>query len=610
MKKVILKIFALSILVLSALPFLHAQNAPVVVEVENGAVGSDFAVAPTGDGAYITITTDGSLNIPENAARIVTLEVTFPAAQAYDLYVRLRVGPGAANDDSFFYGNGFGEKFPTSPDDWVRANNLHAVGYAGPGQVVDGAGATSTGVWKWINLSEFTMDEPPVVFDVPAGALTQTFQIGARENGLDIDKVAFARADYYYTVSNLDNGEPGSDTPGGDPSTPPIADGKPKFLGSVYSQSQKVGFTNYFNQVTPENAGKWGSVEFSRDNMNWTQLDSAYALAKDNGFPYRHHVLIWGNQQPSWIENLPVNEQREEIEEWFEAVAGRYPDIDFVEVVNEPLHDPPNSPGQGGGNYIEALGGSGSTGWDWILEAFRLARQYFPNSELLINDYNIVNSASNVSEYLEIIELLQAEGLIDQIGVQAHAFSTGGSASQMRNNLDALAATGLPIYVTELDIDGPADQVQLSSYQRIFPVFWEHPAVKGVTLWGYRPGMWRTEQMAYLIAQDGVTERPALIWLRDYIQSTVLSTHEPAPSADHIRVFPNPLTSNQITVQGMEKVQRADLFGLNGQLVWSGNPASNSFRIDATLAPGLHILLLYDERYVYAKKVLVKGQGE
>ena len=45
-------------------------------------------------------------------------------------------------------------------------------------------------------------------------------------------------------------------------------------------------------------------------------------------------------------------------------------------------------------------------------------------------------------------------------------------------NLDLLASTGLPIYVTELDIDGPTDEVQLQDYQRIFPVFWEHPACR------------------------------------------------------------------------------------------------------------------------------------
>lgn len=85
----------------------------------------------------------------------------------------------------------------------------------------------------------------------------------------------------------------------------------------------------------------------------------------------------------------------------------------------------------------------------------------------------------------------------------------------MRENLDLLASTGLPIMVTELDIDGPTDEVQLAEYRRIFPVFWEHPSVIGVTLWGWRPGLWRSRQGANLVRQDG-SHRPAFDWLLEY----------------------------------------------------------------------------------------------
>lgn len=82
--------------------------------------------------------------------------------------------------------------------------------------------------------------------------------------------------------------------------------------------------------------------------MNWSTLDAAYELARTNGFPFRFHVLVWGNQQPGWIEALSSEEQLEEIEEWFSLVAERYPEIDYLEVVNEPLHDPPTDQGGDG----------------------------------------------------------------------------------------------------------------------------------------------------------------------------------------------------------------------------------------------------------------------
>jgi endo-1,4-beta-xylanase len=280
-----------------------------------------------------------------------------------------------------------------------------------------------------------------------------------------------------------------------------------------------VNFSAYFNQLTPENAGKWGSVEAVRDVMVWDGLDTAYAFAKEHGLSFKLHVLVLGNQQPAWIEALPPAEQREEIEEWFTEVAHRYPALDYIEVVNEPLHDPPTKPGDGGGNYAAALGGDGKTGWDWVLESFRLARRHFPGSKLMLNDFSILDQPADALRYKAIIQLLQEERLIDAIGVQGHGFSTRGPLDVMRESLDLLASTQLPIFVTELDIDGVEDAEQLSEYQRVFPLLWEHPAVRGVTLWGYRPGMWRTAQGAYLALENGA-ERPALVWLRGYVKGS------------------------------------------------------------------------------------------
>lgn len=303
----------------------------------------------------------------------------------------------------------------------------------------------------------------------------------------------------------------------------PIAQGAPKFLGSAYSSDQSENFTRYWNKVTPENAGKWGRVEAARDVMHWEPLDAAFGLARSNGLPIHLHVLIWGNQQPAWIEDLPPAEQLEEIDEWFALVADRYPKIDIVEVVNEPLHDPPSQKGEGGGNYLAALGGDGATGWDWVITAFRMARTRFPASKLLLNEYSVTNNVERTRQYLEIIKLLQAEDLLDVIGVQGHAFSTRPDVAMTvhRRNLDTLAATGLPIHVTEMDVDGPTDEIQLADYQRIFPVFWEHPGVEGITMWGYLPGLWRSDERAWLVHEDG-SERPAMKWLRRYLHDAPL----------------------------------------------------------------------------------------
>ncbi|TDH27349.1 T9SS type A sorting domain-containing protein [Segetibacter sp. 3557_3] len=534
MKKVLLTMVLLG----CSFAALFAQNF-VMVEAESGTAGSEFTTVTQSGITFIRATTDvvASGN-PGTPNRVVTYTVTFPMAGTYQLYARIRVGSGGANDDSYFYANGFGTKQlaatgTAADNDWILANNLNNVGDTTSNIIVTGSGSVAANnVWKWVNMSLFNGGESPISFNVPAGNLTQTFQIGGRENGLDLEKFVFGLSSFYFTVKNLDNGEPGTTTPPPPPYTPsgpPIATGKAKWLGSAYSNPQKVNFGKYWNQVTPENGGKWGTVEAVRNVMNWSEMDSAYKLAKDSGYPFKMHTLIWGSQQPAWIESLPPDSQLIEIKEWYAAVAQRYPAIDFVEVVNEPLHQPPNRTGNGGGNYINALGGSGASGWDWIITSFRLARQYFPAStKLWLNDYSIINSNSATATYVNIINLLKAENLIDGVGEQGHAFTTAGtSLTTLRNNVNALAATGLPVYITELDIDGPpaetpqGDTVQLREYQRVFPLFWEHPAIKGITMWGHRPGHWRTAQGAPLVYANGA-EKPAMIWLKQYVQSTVL----------------------------------------------------------------------------------------
>jgi len=302
------------------------------------------------------------------------------------------------------------------------------------------------------------------------------------------------------------------------PSFSQLADGKNKFLGCIIKSGPPVpdDFDMYWNQVTPENAGKWGSVEGTRDVMNWGELDRAYNYAKDYGFPFRFHVLVWGKQQPGWIAALDSAEQAEEVEEWIRLAGERYPDADYVEVVNEAIEW---SPWDYYPSYRNALGGAGETGWDWVIWAFEKARQYFPNSKLYLNEYQLFGGNKSIATYLKIVNLLKERNLIDGVCEQGH-FLESTSVNTIKRVLDQLAGTGLPIQITEFDLQFADDIQQLNRYQALFPVLWKHPAVVGITLWGYIEGqIWRTD--AYLVDNDG-TERPALEWLREYVTTTTV----------------------------------------------------------------------------------------
>ncbi len=294
----------------------------------------------------------------------------------------------------------------------------------------------------------------------------------------------------------------------------PLAKDKDKFLGNIvggYPLYIPSNFDSYWNQVTLE-IGRWGEVEPSNDYMDWSSLDQGYLYAQKKGFLFREHALISGNQQPGWLNSLSLSEQKKQVEEWIRLFGERYPKANFIDVVNEPLHNPPS--------YKEAIGGDGKTGWDWIIWSFEKARKYCPKSKLLINDYGVLNSwvsdefPKELKDYLTIVELLKERSLIDGIGVQAQ-YLENTNVYKISLILDKLAETGLPIYITAYGVDVADNAEQLRIYQEQFPVLWEHPSVKGITLWGYIEGeLWREE--AYLLRADS-SERPALKWLKEYL---------------------------------------------------------------------------------------------
>jgi endo-1,4-beta-xylanase len=555
---------------------------PIIVEAESGVIGEDFEVIEEDGVTFVRITNDfqdisdptdpewqNIISKPLSENHVITYEVVFTAPGLYNLFVRARVGPEAYEDDSFFYPEGFGEKDVENVEDWRIANQMDTGGSVGPDELVVGRGGAGIGVWKWLNISAGNFHDEGITFVVEENELTKTFQIGGRETGFDIDKFAFGRADLFYTVERLDSVRPGLTEmeeifiyEG-----PPLATGHNKFLGNIYSPPQLPAtpplFESYWNQVTPENASKWGSVQPNSNpdpsTWNWGQLDNAYNLAKNNGWPFRFHVLVWGGQQPGWITDLSESEQLEAVRNWFQAVADRYPDIDQVEVVNEPgFQNPP---------YMNALGGSGATGWDWIITSFEMAREIFPpTTKLMINHFGILSGGGGLNQHLTIINLLKERDLIDAIGVQGHHFTMQNiTRTTLNNSLNQLAATGLPIYVTEYDaagrpvgdenVDDPSypqelsDANQLEVYQRTFPVIWEHPGVHGVTLWGWRLGGWRPGRQMHLVRADG-SERPALTWLREYLDTLTVSVKDIADVPQEFRLYnnyPNPFNpSTQI----------------------------------------------------------------
>lgn len=274
------------------------------------------------------------------------------------------------------------------------------------------------------------------------------------------------------------------------------------FVGNITTNGQvRSDFIQYWDQITPENEGKWGQVEPNRDQYNWAGLDRAYNYAQQNNIPFKQHTFIWGAQAPNWIHNLPAAEQAAEIEEWIRDFCARYPNTKIIDVVNEaiPGHQP-------------AAFARNAFGDNWIIRSFQLARQYCPNAILVLNDYNVLSWDTDA--FINLARPVVAAGVVDALGAQGHGLESW-SVNDIRSRLDRVAALGLPIYITEYDVARTNDQEQLNIMSAQFPLFHDHQSVAGITLWGYVVGS--TWVNGSGLIQSNGTPRPAMTWLMNYL---------------------------------------------------------------------------------------------
>src|SRR5688572_21668556 len=134
----------LACLISSAPMISLAQTAPVVVEAESGSLGASLTTGTIGADTYITTTV--SRTTPPSLPFIATYSVTFPAAGDWELYARIQVGPLTFNDDSFYFGNGFGTPVPETGN-WALQNEANT-GYTDPAATVLVGGNAGSNVFK------------------------------------------------------------------------------------------------------------------------------------------------------------------------------------------------------------------------------------------------------------------------------------------------------------------------------------------------------------------------------------------------------------------------------------------------------------------------------
>ena len=305
-------------------------------------------------------------------------------------------------------------------------------------------------------------------------------------------------------------------------------------IGVAINQKQFTGadtngvalITSQFNAISPENVLKWEIVQPrpGTNGYDFAPGDAYVAFGEKNKMLIVGHTLVWHSQTPRWVfqdENgralsgtnaadreLLLQRMRDHIF----TVVGHYKNrIQIWDVVNEALNDSRNA---GDTNMLRQ-----NSPWvrilgpEFIVKAFQYAHEADPKAILRYNDYSIENEPKR-KRLIALIKMLQAQNVpVMAIGSQTHANLSWPSVELEDAALTDIAKLGLPIHITELDVNGSqrgqqnqsadvAETARLNSggtqpavesvsekmtrqYSDLFGVFRKHRAeIKLVTFWG------------------------------------------------------------------------------------------------------------------------------
>jgi endo-1,4-beta-xylanase len=209
----------------------------------------------------------------------------------------------------------------------------------------------------------------------------------------------------------------------------------------------------HFGSITAENAMKAESVNPQPGVWTFEPADRFVEFGEAHGMFIVGHTLVWHNQAPAWFfqdetrkPNTP-DAQIERMRRHIEAVAGRYKGrVHAWDVVNEVID---NDGSYRQTAWVERVGDG-----DVLMKAaFRFASLYAPDAELYYNDFNAWRPAKR-DGIVRMVKTLQAEGIrIDGVGMQGHWGLNYPRTEYIEAAIDAYAALGVKVMITELDVD-------------------------------------------------------------------------------------------------------------------------------------------------------------
>ena len=205
-----------------------------------------------------------------------------------------------------------------------------------------------------------------------------------------------------------------------------------------------------FSAIVAENCMKGMFIQPKEGEFFFDDADKFVELGEKNNMFITGHCLIWHSQAPScfFTDNMGKNVSAEVLKERMKThittVVSRYKGrIKGWDVVNEAIED--NGEWRNS-KFYQILGE------EFIPLAFRYAHEADPDAELYYNDYNEWHAGKR-DAIVKMVKSLKEKGIrIDGVGMQGHIGMDYPSLEEYQVAIDAYAAAGVKVMVTELDL--------------------------------------------------------------------------------------------------------------------------------------------------------------
>ena len=251
----------------------------------------------------------------------------------------------------------------------------------------------------------------------------------------------------------------------------------------------------YWNATEPEK----GKQRYDKDSPKFYRrpaIDLCVEFCEANGIEPREHALAYEKFFPNWLKDATVPEIKRELTRRYAEISRRYKDkIPTIEVTNEMF-------------WPE---GRGTTAFydepDYVEWCFKLAEQYFPANQLVINDGTETVWCQNgrpTDKYYACIENAILKGArVDAIGMQFHIFSQKQeeydrtrvqyNPQTLYQRMDMYSRLGKPLQITEVtlpayDDSAEGEDIQAKLLEYLYTIWFSHPNVEQIVYWNLVDG--------------------------------------------------------------------------------------------------------------------------